>query len=377
MTASRPALALLGAILATLATDPVAAAAAAQSLTFTAGFGAAYDDNILEYSDAQLRDFESGIHPDRYSLDTRDDLVLSPSLGLAWERDLGAGRRHALRLRGEGSLHDRNGTADFHSVSAGWRESFRRDRRVSLGYYGIPRYYVRQLFDDDVVPAFSGLSRYRRSEFRLHIANAAWSQRVTRGTQAAVQYQFERRDYVRGFDERDSNLHEGQLSFGWTRLPRHGSASLLGAYRQSHARARDHDEQAGTTPDDPDIGYHGYSLGGAGRMEFGRRGRWRWGGDLDYVFEGRRYDSERPADRYHYGRRDTRHTAELGVRATWRPHWSLRAYDRLEDQVAHIGPVTGATTDAGSYRRNQVGLAIEWSATHRFSAAAAETHDAE
>lgn len=352
-------------------------AAKDQSVTLTAGLGTTYDNNILEYSDAQLNDFESGAHADRYSLESRDDLVLSPSLGLGWELDSGGGRRHALRLRGEGDFHDRNGTADMRSVSAGWRESFHREGRFALGYYGIPHYYVRQLFAEDVIPAFSGLSRYRRAEFGLHVASASWSQRVARGTQLAGEYQFERRDYTRDFDERDSNLHQGQLTLGWTRLPRRSSVSLLGAWRSSTARAKDSDEQPGVTPDDVDVSYTGYSLGGNGQMELGRRGRWRWGGDLGYVFESRHYGSDRPADRYHNGRRDSRHTVELGLRAAYRPHGSVRGFYRLEDQTASLGSSAAPGADTGSYRSNQAGLVVEWSVTHRFRAAGAEERDAE
>ena len=137
-------------------------AARGQNLTVTAALSGYYDDNLLEYSDAQLRDFEAGAHPDRFSLESRDDVVLQPSLGMAWEMDSGRGRRHALRLRGEGDIPERNGTADFRSVSAGWRESFRGERRLALSYYLVPHYYLRQLLDEDVVPAFPGLSRYRR-----------------------------------------------------------------------------------------------------------------------------------------------------------------------------------------------------------------------
>ena len=340
-------------------TAPLAHAASGQSLNLTAGLSSYYHDNILQYSDGQLRDFESGLHPDRYAIETRDDLVINPSLALTWELEPRPGRRHALWLDGQGDFHQKNGIMDFRSLRAGWRESWSRDRRLVVSGYVLPRYYLRQLFDDDVVPAYAGLTRYRRADFRLQIASADWTQRITNKALLDLGYQYEKRDYNSDFDERDSGLHQGEIGVSFVRLPHRGRLRLGGGYRVSHARAEDGDQ---TEPvPDPDVSYHGMSAAVGGRMELARRGPWRVVGDLAYALETRSYDSDRPSDRYHFGREDILHAIELGLRTAYRPHWSLRGFYRLENNSATLGALAPLSADAGGYHANQAGLAIEWS----------------
>lgn len=356
----RAAVATLGACLALASAGVPARAAPAHSVSLSAGLSSFYDDNILQYSSAQIADFESGAHPDRFSIESRDDLVLAPYVALAWRLDQGRGRRHVLRLKSEGSFHDKNGTADSHSFSVGWREGFRGGHQLALGYYTLPHYYLRQLLDEDAVIAFPGLSRYRRAALGLRIGSAAWTQRLGRRNHLLLGYQYEQRSYNADFRERDSGLHQGVLELGRDRMPRHGGVDAHGGYQVSHARASDSDEVAGTTPDDADLSYHGILAGAGGRMDFVRGRRARLGGDLAYEFETRRYESDRPADKYHFGRHDARHTVELGLRAVLRSHWALRGFYHIEDNAATLGSSAPIVSDAGSYRQNQVGLAFEW-----------------
>lgn len=349
--------------LALLAASLIAAAPASAGYGHSVGLGAGitsrYDDNFLQYSDNQLRDFADGLHPLRYAVESTDDAVFEPELSLVWEFDQGRGRRHAIRVRGEGDFHARNGTADFRSMSLRWTEAFRGDRRFSVGYYQLTDFYLRQLRDEDL-PAALGDRRYRRAQFDLRIASASWRQRLGRRIQAGLAYQFEDRAYVREFRERDSGTHQGEVRFGWVRLPRRGDLDLHLGYRASDARGTDGDELGGVRDDD-DVSYRGLESGVDYRLEFTRRGRWRFGGDLAYEFETRNYDTTLPADKFHYGRDDVLHTLELGVRVGYRPHWAARGFYRLASNTASLGTTAPLTSDSGNYRVNQVGLAVEWS----------------
>lgn len=350
------------AAIAIVALTPFAApafAARGQTLTLTTQWSSTYDNNLLQYSEDQIGVFESGTRPARFSIKTRDDVAFEPSVALGWELDQGHGRRHGLRIKGEGDFHDKNGTADHRSLSVGWRESFRGDRRFSAGYYLLPNYYLRQLLDEDL-PATTLPSRYRRATFRLQIATAGWDQRLGRNTRLSLDYQFEGRRYNPEFAERTSKLHQGTAGLGWDRLPRHGSVELRGGYRKSRADASDGDEAPGAAPDDQDVSYHGVIAGLGGRVEFARHGQWRVLGDAGYEFEARDFDSDRAFDTTHNGRKDRLHVIELGLRAAYRPHWSARSFFRYERNRAAFSGATAPSTDPGSYSVRQVGLAIEW-----------------
>jgi hypothetical protein len=351
--------AIAAAWLVPLALATPAQAAPGQTVTLSAGLFTYYDSNILEYSPGQIDDFNSGLHPARYSITTIDDAVFKPSLGLTWELDQGGGRRHAVSARWTGGFHARNSTADNGSIGISWRESFHGTRHLTAGYYRLPDYYLRQLYNDDwtAVPASV---RYQRAEFGLQIASLDWSQRLGSKMRMRLGYQYEHRGYNPDFTERTSHLHQGEGGVSWIRLPRHGVIELHGGYRFSTAAAQDSDEVAGSASDDPDVSYHGALAGVRGRMDLTRGRSLQLGGDLGYDLETRAYDSSLATDRYHYGRSDVLNAIEVGLSASLRRHWSLRASYRYENNVASLGAVAPPGTDSGSYRVSQAGLSIEW-----------------
>ena len=327
-------------------------AARGQSLNLTAGIASWYDNNLLQYSDPQIAQFESGLFPNRFSIETRDDLTFNPTLELTWELDRGRGRRHDLRVRGEGEFHDRDRTADMRSASLAWREYFGGGQRLLLRGYHLPSYYLRQL--RDVTTGF-----YERAQFGLTIGEASWSQALRAGIRLAASCQFERRTYSPRFPERTSDTSQGELTLGFDRLPHRGHLEIQGAYRSSLADGRNLAGGAASVLADPS--YHGWWGGANGRIEFLRRGSTRIGGDLSYRYERRDYDSNRPADKSHIGRHDGEHVVEVGLRAQLRPHWTIRGFDQYDSNQASYGQTVVLTNDPGSYRQNRVGLELAWS----------------
>jgi len=339
-----------------VAISPPASAVDGQNLDLAVGLTSLYDDNILQYSQTQLDVFESGLRPSHFSISSASDAVCSPYAVLGWEWDRGSG----IRLRWSGNFHQRNATADNRSWSTSWHESFGRSGRLSLSYYALQDYYLRQLFDPDVS---GGATQYRRAEFDLRVGSATWLLPVSDHTRVEVGYQYENRQYNQDFLERDSGLHLGRVSLGWRRLPRHSALDLTAGYRDSNARAEDGDDAPGSVPDDADLSYHGIVAGAGGAIEFLHAHRWRLGADLQYGLETRGYDSNRPLDTYHYQRNDVLNAVEVGLRAAYRPHWSTRGFFRLEDNRAKLGPAAVPGTETGSYRDDLVGLAVEWAGT--------------
>ena len=359
-----PAAHLTAAALALLLVAPAARGATGHRLDLGLGLTTAYDSNLLQYSDAQLKRFEGGAYPDRFSLESRDDLAWSPELSLAWDLDSGRGRRHLVRLRATGEFHQKNSTADFRAASLAWRESFRNGRRLTLAAYALPSFYLRQLFDPDIVPAYSGLSRYRRAAFALDIMSATYRQRLRGPLEIEAGYQYERRRYVPGFRERDSGTQQAELAVGVSKA----RAALEGRalYRDSNAKAEDGDGVAG---DDVDASYHGPGGAIAGRIEFARRGQMRLAGDLALEGERRRFDSNRASDTFHRDRTDVRFAVESGLRIRLVRRAQARAFWRYETNDAHLGARASTSSDVGSYRQHRVGLALDATLTLWRSAA--------
>lgn len=325
-----------------------------------AGLAAHYDGDILQYSDNQIADFETGLHPYRFDLDSPDDLVYSPTLALRWDRDAGAGRRRTLRLKAARELHARNGAANFSSGSLSWRERFRGDRRLGFGYYALPDYYLRQLYDEDLT-GLPATERYVRAAFDLQIGSIEWRQPLARDTRLAVGYQYEVRRYVPNFRERDSGTHQGEVGFRRDGLPRRGAIEFVAAYRLSRARAEDGDDPPGVTPDDADVSYHGFGAIVGGRMELTRGSAWQLGADVSYALSTRAYDSDRTFDVYHYRRSDVLHAVELGTTVQLPRRCSARIFYKVESNHADLGTAATPTSDSGSYHQDRFGVSFDWS----------------
>ena len=332
-------------------------AASRQSLSYSLGLTTEYNDNFLEYSDNQLRDFSNGVHPLRIPLSSTDDGLFMPSVELAWQLDEGRGRRHGLRVRWEGDFHASNPTADYRSYGFHWLESYRGERRLALGYAKIGRYYLRHLKDEDLPVALQDY-RWQRADFDLQLASIGWTQGVGRPANLWLGYRFEKRDYNERFKERTSGTHQGLATVTFGRLPKRSVVELSGGFRLSDARADDGDAIPG---DDDDVSYHGLLAAVTGRREILRRDRWRMGGDLALYSSTRNYTSSVTSDTYHNGRNDLLVGVETGARVAYRPRLVARFYFRYEDNHANLGTIAPATSDSGSYRVHAFGLSLDWS----------------
>lgn len=350
---SRAGLSLLGLV---LLVPSFATAAESQRLRLNVGLTSYYTDNLLQYSDEQIRQFDAGTAPTHYSIGSIGNGVWRPSVSLTWETARPRGRGREIRLRGSGEFHGSDKTADFRSASLGWRESLGAGRQLFLSGSYIPSYYLRQLFDEDI-PSGGG-TRYRRAEFSLFIGSVGWRQRLARRVRGEVSYQFEHRGYNEAFPERTSNTHQGEAGVEWSR--RGGSRlEVHGGYRKSVAKADDADA---IPNDDADVGYHGLLAGVGGRVTFLRQPRFRAGLYGACEFATRSYDSDLPSDASHYGRDDTRQTFEVGLRGEPGARFTARGFFRHEKNRADFPAGGGAALNPADYDENQIGVALDWSA---------------
>lgn len=331
----------------------------AERLRLGLGLGVMHDDNILEYSDGQIRTFEAGTHPDRYSIETIDDVVWEPTVSLAYTKDRGTRRGRMIRLRWSGSFHATNQTADYGAASVTWRESFSKGRAISLGVYELPNYYLRQLRDEDI-PLGGGVSRYRRASFDLTIGSVEWRQRVAQRTTLTLDYQYERRVYNEDFRERDSDTHVVGLGCDWS--PKKKPFSLAGsaAYRSSRAAGEDGDEVAGAPPDDADISYNGLVLSAGTRVDLAQGRSGRLEGEIGSGVSTRNYTTDRVYDTSHYQRDDLLFNMTVGLRWNPRGPFSLRGFYEHENNKATFSSPTPPTSDPSSYTANMIGMSIDW-----------------
>lgn len=336
--------------------------AVVQTLSLDAACGAVYDDNVLQYSDSLLHAFTAGTRRDLFDLYSTDDVTFLPSVALTWTRARRSGVGSALRVAASGRYHAHDTQANDTAWSARWRQTLAPGRRVAVGYYWLPGYYLRQLRDEDAVPAYHRLSRYRRAAFDLGIATAELHERVARGLAVDGEFRSEHRAYVPAFRERTSTLRAGTLTLLASGLPARGSAEFAAGYAWSHARATDGDDTLNTVPDDVDVGYRGPLGHLALRADVAHAGDWRLGADARLEVENRRFTSTRAGDLYHAGRRDAGLAEEVGLRLDPPGAWGVRVSYRHERNIARLGSAAPASADSGDYRQQQVGITVSYAA---------------
>ena len=129
-------------------------------LTVKVAFSTGYDDNILKYSDRDLGRFETNTELFPSEITTSDDWV--NSFGVRIYRDFNLGRQLKLRpyYSGKITLYAVNQIKNYQSHNFLARLSYGNRAYLSLKYFYLPSFYLRQYKDRD-------WDEYRGAQFDL------------------------------------------------------------------------------------------------------------------------------------------------------------------------------------------------------------------
>jgi hypothetical protein len=102
----------------------------------------AYDNHLWEYSTRDLEDFIHGIRPDRFPIETYDDLVTRHNIALVFRTRTIMNRTTTVNFRAAAYSHWVNREKDRQSLEAGLRQSLGK-YAVKLEYLHIPRDLIK------------------------------------------------------------------------------------------------------------------------------------------------------------------------------------------------------------------------------------------
>ncbi len=320
-------------------------------LHWLGAFGVSYDSNIFRYSDDDVKDFTDGKRPDRYPIDSIDDVRLEPSVNMSWVREEPGKRLTSIGVSADWKLAVVNGRKSFGRFGVRFTEEHFRKAYVTAEYVAIPDYHIRHLWDEDRGEYRS--CDFRQQSFRLEIGTDRLYPVDFTGT-----WRFDGYLYDWDFVEYDAKASTYGIRATVRPAPR-VRVDVKYALRQSVARGYDEPGETRSTSDDSDTTYDQdeYSV----RVRWGA-GRW-WG------FPAAAYVRARLAKRYyltkkrgaedpfHAGREDTYWT--LGARASLDLGNGVTLEGFLEHRTRRVkSPVVtdiGRIKDYGVYR---VGLKI-------------------
>ena len=315
-------------------------------LAWRGALGTTYDTNVYRYSDEDRDDFLDGARPDRYPMETLDDLRLEPEASFEFIREEPGERSTSLRFAGRLRLYTVNGDKSFSKLSARLLENRPGVAYLRAEYSVIPSYRIRPIWDEDT-------GEYRGCDYRKHGFSLELGSDRSLPVDVRASWDYDVYRYDPDFVEYDSEA--GTYGVRFVLRPRSGVRVDLGyELRMSRARGSDEPGETRATSDDSDTTYD--------QDAWEARLRWRAAGweqgpliVTGRVRHARRYfltSKEPEDDPYHRGREDRFWTVTLGAEAPLTRDVALEGFVEYRGRSSNSEVVEniGGVKDYGAWR---------------------------
>jgi hypothetical protein len=271
------------------------------SWDFHFNLGAAYDNNILNYSDADLDQFDTTATDSagKFGIESKDDFIFSPRADIGLKAKF---LNHTFQAGcGAGYyIYAKNDAKNYASANIWMRQFLRKATYLELAGSYLPDYYYRNLYATG-----AGFRKARFSKLGFEVKLAFPIHKSLRGS---LIYNYYNKDFNTYFDERDLKAHTFgfDLSFRPVRLYR-----IWGGYEYAIARSAGRDN-----PNDRrDTSYDMFliRLGSQLYLTGLENRELRVGASItfkDILFQTDKLTAE---DRYRFGRQDNRWSITLNA----------------------------------------------------------------
>lgn len=318
-----------------------------------------YDDNIIQLNDRDRERFRQNPGSSRFRIDSIEDDIAIGRFDLHLRTRPIPRRVTSVALSADVYEYQRNDIKSYQEMGLALKQELTASRRrlgtIEASFARTPRFYLRQLTDDDA--SFEAGRRirdeltYAHNEYGLAYDQEVVDERLSftlTGRRA-------RRDYNDHFNERDS------IDDGWAVSARAHplDSSILevdAGYEQGRLRARG-DLPSTPIPDD-DVSYRHRAV--SLDVAVAWRGRARGRVEIEVERERREFTTENQFDLSHWMREDDRRDYRLRLtqRLAGRFDASLEARRLSKHSRFLLNP--GASEDETDYVENRVGLGLIW-----------------
>jgi len=273
----------------------------ANSFNYSLSFKTIYDDNILNYSDADLDQMDdSSATPNKFGIESKDDYIFSPELEMIYKTRLGGHSTH-FGLKGTYYYYKENDIKRYYKIKLFIRRYINKNVFVQSSASYLPDYYYRN--------SYSSTEGYQEARFDKITFDIKLSAKLLKKISGNLYYIYSRKDFIPLFDERDIASHDfkvetiyrpNRLWKGWGSYTFRTAASA-GADDPDYRRDTSYDSFLFT------LGSKFYLKGLKG-LGFELAGR------INYkivYFQTEKITSE---DSYHLGRKDNRWSCNLNAK---------------------------------------------------------------
>ncbi len=213
-----------------------------------------YNDNIMSNSPGYNDDFFSGSYPWKFLMESKDDLIIAPTLDVearAKFLDLGQSR---LRFKVKRWMYAKNPiktNTDFHFYL---RQYFGKKQSLELYFHFAPEQYIRQLSDRTPNSDPDADINWTEFRFQRNVWNATWRQKFNKKLSAKFLYEENYRYYNQPFMENDINAWEVRGNLTW-KTSKVVTMNFDYSYESAQGRAIDEPGEDPENSDNSDASY--------------------------------------------------------------------------------------------------------------------------
>jgi len=172
----------------------------ANSFNYSLSFKTIYDDNILNYSDADLDQMDdSSATPNKFGIESKDDYIFSPELEMIYKTRLGGHSTH-FGLKGTYYYYKENDIKRYYKIKLFIRRYINKNVFVQSSASYLPDYYYRN--------SYSSTEGYQEARFDKITFDIKLSAKLLKKISGNLYYIYSRKDFIPLFDERDILMKE-------------------------------------------------------------------------------------------------------------------------------------------------------------------------
>ncbi len=269
-----------------------------QMLFLDARMELTYDDNIINYSDADLDLYGDDARPDKFAIESEDDWIMTSRFESQLKGRFISGRTAWLALKFTNYFYLRNEVRRYQKYGLSARQYFMRGGYAEVEYSFIPDYYYRNQFYE---------GSYIEASFSKHYLKAEVGLNLLPSLKGDISYRFQSKTFNEQIRERDLTINGVRLDGIW-RASR--KFKFWAYYSFERARARGADDP---DPDIKDVSYDawGITLGSRHYSPYLRSLKPQL--VLSFQYRKIRFQTTKYRDIYRFGRRDSNYEFRIGT----------------------------------------------------------------
>jgi len=307
-----------------------------------------YTDNVLNLSESSLDEFDGGTHPEKYDLETSDDLVTSVRLWLDVKHRYVLGHTSIQRLVLKFEKHWSNDLLDGGYIQLKHRQYLSKSVRVMADYFYYPEIYVNQY-----IPALKDVADYKEYSYAENAWRCTVEWDVTPALELAYRAEFTQKYYNKYFTEYDASGLKHRLAASY-RVSDKLRISGFAAYESDDADGEDAYPDVSAITQIKDASYQENQTGIS--LDFAVTPSWKITADAQYQM--RFYQSDVAGDTYHLGRDDYRTDLRLEVETSQWKNLRIQPWWHLEKR--EVSSPFAEVKSAKEYVTNEMGVTVRF-----------------